>query len=136
MFALPLSELFNCHLTMKKILLPVLFAACFLSNAAWAQVQVYVGPRVGFGFSKFALSDGNEESMKSIRDFQDALPALHYGVVGQIAFTEAFSVQPEILYSRKGSNNYRLSSINYTAIRNYLEIPVLAKVSFGSPNTK
>lgn len=112
---------------MKKNLLVLLCAVC-MSYASMAQ-SVSVGPRVGVNFATQKLSGDDAAD-----DFNDAVKSatgLQAGLVLNLALNDMFSIQPELLYAQKG---FKLeegdTKLNFKA--NYLEVPVLAKIAFGS----
>ncbi|TPE44489.1 porin family protein [Pontibacter mangrovi] len=115
-----------------KTLLLTLVAAAGIAFAAEAQT-VSVGPRIGATFAKINFSGEDGDS-----DFNEAIKAnagLQFGAVANFAVNDMFSVQPELLYVQKG---YKISEEGMTLKlkANYLEVPVLAKASFGSDSYK
>jgi hypothetical protein len=107
-----------------KFLLTLLFVVCF---AATSMAQsITVGPRVGATFSKINIEDADDfnDEVKSLSGFQ-------IGAVANIMVNNLFSIQPELLFIQKGmrledGNEYMKTKYNY------LEVPVLAKVTFGT----
>ena len=94
---------------------------------------LYVGPKFGMGTS--FISNYTQGEQKT-RLFLNVVG----GVVGEFGITERLSIQPEILFSRKGGKSFfeyndpndaafDYKSINKT-IANYIGIPILAKYSF------
>lgn len=66
-------------------------------------------------------------------DDENARVGFHAGVYGQIFSTDAFAIQPELLYTTKGSETEFGGLIDQT-VRfnlNYLELPVLAVFKLG-----
>ena len=115
---------------MKKILLSLV---AFTSFGMVAHAQISIIPKAGVTFSNIAL--------KEARDGQKSKTGLVLGAgfnipLGQDGF---FSIQPEILYTQKG---YQTETFNKADSRkgeytfNYLEIPVLAKIAFGTETIK
>jgi opacity protein-like surface antigen len=115
---------------MKKILLSLV---AFTSFGMAAQAQVTIIPKAGVTFSNIAFKE-NQEGQGSTTGL--VLGAGFNFALDQDAF---FSIQPEILYTQKGFrtktfNNADSRERQYTL--NYLEVPVLAKIAFGSETIK
>ena len=113
---------------MKKHLL-VLLCAVSMSYVSMAQ-SVSIGPRVGVNFATQKLSGDDDE----VDEFNDAVKSntgLQAGLVLNLALNDMFSIQPELLYAQKG---FKLEEgdTKLTFKANYLEVPVLAKIAFGS----
>ncbi|HEY4653102.1 MAG TPA: porin family protein [Cyclobacteriaceae bacterium] len=66
-------------------------------------------------------------------DDENARLGFHVGVYGQILSSETFAIQPELLYTTKGSENEFGGLIDQTVEfnLNYLELPVLAVFKLG-----
>lgn len=121
---------------MKKTLL--LFASALTFGAA-AQAQVAIIPKGGLTLSTISYEKTDhfpieEDDSKSITGFVAGL-----GFNLPITKDGFFSVQPEVLYLQKGyridySNTF--GSIDQEEKFNYLEIPVLGKVNFGTETIK
>jgi hypothetical protein len=63
------------------------------------------------------------------------LTGIAFGAYATIGLLPNIAIQPEILYSQKGckeSGDFLGTPIEVTTRINYLEIPVLAKISFGA----
>ncbi|RZK93209.1 MAG: PorT family protein [Pedobacter sp.] len=103
---------------MKKL---ILASVLFLAGTAVKAQQVSLIPKAGINISKQAIQDIDGEKMKV--GFQG-------GVGFNIATGKNFSVQPELNYISKGTK-FEAGNINRKLNLNYLEIPVLAKYSFG-----
>lgn len=120
---------------MKRIQLFMLFLlAC--STLTFAQISV--GAKAGI-YTSFVdatdLSQGLSENM-------DGLTTPSFGLVAEVAFSNNFAIQPELLYTTKGfktsqGTGFNLGGFpigaNVTARTkiNYLEIPLLGKYKFG-----
>jgi hypothetical protein len=105
---------------MKKITL----LTTLLLGAASAQAQVSVMPKAGVTLSRIHY------------DNDPAGQEYQLGVVGGLAVPIAlgesrFSVQPELLFVQKGER-YETGGRESKTTLNYLEVPVLAKYTFGS----
>jgi hypothetical protein len=111
---------------MKKgfMLLVVLLSCITFSNA-----QVSLIPKGGVNVANVTF-DGD-------KDGADDYIGLNLGMGLNFSVTpdNFFSIQPELLFSQKG---YRVANdvSNYRNIYNYLEMPVLAKISFGGEKVK
>jgi hypothetical protein len=77
---------------MKKIILAVVLTACAI-NANSQDKKFRFGVKAGVNFAKFT---GSDEDVKMKTGF-------HVGIVAEYAFTEHFSIQPELLYSAQGT---------------------------------
>ncbi|EJF09024.1 MULTISPECIES: porin family protein [Pontibacter] len=113
-----------------KFLLTLLFAVG-MAFTSMAQ-SVSFGPRVGATFSKISLSDGDGNELE---DELKYTPGLQVGVVANFNVSELLSIQPELLFVQKG---YKLgdSDTHIKGTSNYIEVPVLAKITFGSEQVK
>ena len=114
---------------MKKILFAAI--ALFIGSGAIAQ-DVRLGIKAGTNFSTLTgLSD-------EISDMFGGLNKMGFGVhVGgflEYAFNERFSLHPEILYSRQGTDLdghlLKVSISGYYSL-NYINIPILLKVNIA-----
>lgn len=94
--------------------------------------SVSFGPRVGATFSKISLSDGEGDEME---DELKYTPGLQVGAVANFGVSELLSIQPELLFTQKG---YKIgdSDAYIKGTSNYIEVPVLAKITFGSEQVK
>jgi hypothetical protein len=114
----------------KQILLAA--ACCGLAFASQAQ-GIKVGPRIGVNFATMAF-DPEEEGFDP-----KSRTGLQAGLVVNIGVNEMFSIQPEILFSQKG---YKVEETEdgiegkLDVATSYLEVPILAKVQFGSGGVK
>ncbi len=99
------------------LVLSFLILAQFTLNA-----QTTVGLRAGINVTNISIS-GNTNDSKIGIDF---------GLLTEIAISEAFSIQPELHYSQKGdqTKNAFVGGTNKVTL-NYLQIPILAKYVFG-----
>lgn len=109
-----------------KFLLTLLFVVA-LGYTAMAQ-SVTIGPRVGATFAKVAMS---EEEDGISNDDIDSNPGLQFGAVANFMINDMFSIQPELLYIQKG---FKIGDdeMSLKGRANYFEVPVLAKVYFGT----
>ena len=104
---------------MKKSILIAVIAVLGFSTAASAQEFVYFGAKGGVNFSNMT-SDGFEEN--------NSRTGFHLGLVSEIPVSDRFSVQPEVLYSSKGTEaNSAIFGDNGEYQLDYIQVPVIAK---------
>lgn len=115
---------------MKKIKTILLIAfGVMMMSPAFSQDQnvTRVGVKGGVNFSNFRIGD----------DFADnnIKAGLNLGLFFKMPVSDAVAIQPEILYSSKGSkleyNNFLQGEGEYRFNFNYLELPILAVISLG-----
>ncbi len=106
---------------MKKQVL-LLSSACLLALGAQAQISII--PKGGITLSTVSYDDepGGQESKVGFVGGA----AVEIGIVRNF-----FAVQPELLFIQKGEK-HDAGGVTTRSTLNYLELPVLAKVSFGS----
>jgi hypothetical protein len=114
---------------MKKI---VLFTFLSLSVFSVSQAQISLLPRAGISISNVAF-DSNVTGQRSAIGFTGG-----FGVNFSLSDDDFFSIQPELLYVQKGYDirTAGLFAIDGTYRLNYLELPVLAKISFGTDQVR
>lgn len=107
-----------------KFLLALLFVVG-LGFTSMAQ-SISVGPRIGATFPKLNIGDEDD-----FNDEVQSMTGLQFGAVANVMVNDMFSIQPELLFVQKG---FKLEEDgDYMKTRyNYLEVPVLAKFSFGT----
>jgi hypothetical protein len=109
---------------MKKILLPL---GLFIGSVSLANAQATsFGVKAGVSLTN-ATGDGAGNNTKNIVGF-------HGGLFANFAINDAFSIQPEVLYSMKGLKSEGLiisSADEITSRLNYIDVPVLARVNAG-----
>lgn len=110
---------------MKKQLF---IGTCALFLTLCAQAQISIIPKGGITLStiSYDMEPNGQES--------------RFGFVGGAGFEfgiikNFFSVQPELLFIQKGEQ-YDEMQVKTKSTLNYLELPVMAKISFGSPAIK
>ena len=114
---------------MKKTLF--ILASLFVFGATHAQTVLTFGPKVGVNLS----------TLTGKSDFTDKklLTGFNAGLVLNVGINEIFSVQPELFFSQQG---YKISATildapaTITQTLNYINLPVLAKASFGERNIR
>ncbi|WP_412559780.1 porin family protein [Winogradskyella sp. MIT101101] len=97
---------------MKKLLFAIAFTAIGFTQHTNAQ-DVTFGAKAGLNVSNFSGGDADRNS----------LIGFHVGAVSEISLSERFSLQPELLYSRQGSEAQDVVKIKL----DYLAIPIMAK---------
>lgn len=107
---------------MKKLMLMGAFAVFGLSNVnaqddSASKLKVTFGAKAGVNF---ATVGGDETGGTSSRT------AFHVGGVAEIAISEKFSVQPELLYSAQGAVR-DFEGVDVDVKLDYLNIPIMAK---------
>lgn len=104
---------------MKKLILSLGLLAG-VSVAAHAQSGVRFGVKAGASLTSITGEDSDGLANKF---------GFNGGVVANFAFNDMISVQPEVLYSMKGAKE---DGGNGKFNLNYIDVPVLAKVSTGA----
>ncbi|QKG79379.1 porin family protein [Tenuifilum thalassicum] len=84
---------------------------------------VYVGPKVGMNLSKFSQWSYSNYTVKNRLGYQ-------LGVVGELGFTNRFSVQSEIVLISKGAIG-ETAGITETKRMPSIQIPILARYTFS-----
>ena len=108
---------------MKKIYLSVV-ALCFAMSA---MAQVQVGPKLGANFNKKAdgidTPEGTKEPFKV---------GINIGAAFSFSINENFAIAPELIFSQKGFKyKEEDGDDSYSVTTNYIDLPILARVSFG-----
>ncbi|MEJ7768175.1 MAG: porin family protein [Chitinophagaceae bacterium] len=85
------------------------------------------GVKGGVNLSNLYVEDADDENLKL---------GLNLGFYAKIPIAKGFSIQPELIYSSKGSkltyNNIILGRGEYRFNLNYVEVPVLAVINLAS----
>jgi hypothetical protein len=101
----------------------VVSCAAVISNDLFAQMRA--GVKGGLNVSNLYIDDVSDENARF---------GFNLGVYGQILSSDAFAIQPELLFSTKGSKiEYGGSLFDQTVKYNlsYLDLPVLAVFKLG-----
>jgi hypothetical protein len=109
--------------------LKTLIGGCVLAGlmAAQASAQTFnIGLEAGANFSNFVGST----DVSSFENAKDSKLGFVGGGFVCLNFGENFSVRPEILYAQKGA---AISGTSTSVQLDYIEFPVLLKLSLGSP---
>jgi hypothetical protein len=113
---------------LRKVLLVVVVAVL---TAGFAQAQFKIGARAGFNLTTVTGKD--------VPDNTKLKPGFQIGIVGDYAFSEAFSIQPGLLFAQQGFKNEDTEagvSIKQTYKLNYLQLPINAQYKFDLGGTK
>lgn len=130
---------------MKRLISFFLFMSIFLLLLQTSRAQVRIG--IQGGLSVPDLSGGNNE----ISQGYTSRRAPNFGITAEFAITNNFSIEPQINFDGQGgqrngvqpipspppnlpqlpSGDYYYANFNNMSILNYMEIPVLAKYTFG-----
>jgi hypothetical protein len=116
-----------------KFLLALLFVVG-LGFTSMAQT-ISVGPRLGVNFATQKVSGSDEDFADEWNDQVKSNGGLQVGAVVNVMVNDLFSVQPELLFVQKGFK-FEEDELSIKGKYNYLEVPVLAKLSFGTGNVQ
>jgi hypothetical protein len=105
-----------------------------LSFTSVAQ-SVTIGPRVGVNFATQVITGDDSQYADDWNDEVKAATGLQLGLVSNFALGQMFSIQPEFLYTQKG---YKFEDADRTVTGkyDYIDVPVLAKISLGASELK
>lgn len=95
-----------------------------LTNTAFAQARA--GVKGGLNVSNLYIDDVHDENARY---------GFNVGLYGQLLSSDRFALQPELLYSTKGSKAFYDNGIATQTIKynlNYLDVPVLAVFKLGN----
>ncbi len=108
---------------MKKIIFAlIIIITCLLIKV---NAQVSIGPKVGFNWAM--ITDTTSAGFKGV-----LTNGTHFGAVINYAINDKYSIQPEIIYSSKGSEQQTEDGAYYQKFStSYIEIPILVKRTFG-----
>ena len=117
-------------LIMKKLmqLLTLLALFAFATNLPAQSV----GVKAGVNLANIGGEDTEDGDFNSITGLQ-------FGAVLELPISDRFAIQPEVLYLQKGFGtelDILGTKITSTTTLNYLEIPILAKISLTDSPTK
>ncbi len=112
---------------MKKRIITLLLASVLVCGVTQAQ---YLGVKAGLNLSTLNIDDVEDENGRF---------GYHFGAFVYLPISDGFGIQPEVLYSTKGS----LSEYNFQTLignargeidlnLNYIDIPIMAVVKLGS----
>ena len=128
---------------MKKVLLFILFTG--LVNTSFAQLNL--GLRLNWNASKFVFkTPDNQEISASSQGFRSMF-GLSGGIMGNYKMNSHFSLQSEILfdamnacyykteYYTNDNGDYKAATNDFSVEMQYLEMPLIGKMSFGNAVT-
>lgn len=92
---------------------------CVLPNAVFAR-GLAVGPKLGLDLANLTGSDVQNNSIKIGAEIGGYLT---------YSFSDLIALQPELIYTMKGAN-FDVGGRTFSDNFNYLEIPILARLSF------
>ncbi|NUO00476.1 MAG: PorT family protein [Saprospiraceae bacterium] len=112
----------------KKMKFFVVALAVAFTTSAMAQLSI--GPRAAVNFSNAAFDSDEEVNSGNLLGFA-------FGAVAEIGISDMFAIQPEVSFSQSGfvlKDEFELlgESVDLNVRYNYLQIPLLAKLKFGS----
>lgn len=110
--------------TNLKLVLGTIVMVVLSASALHAQDERRMGIKGGLNLSNLYVDDVNDENARI---------GFNAGFYGQILSTDVFAIQPELLYTTKGSENEYDGIIDQTVKfkLNYLEVPLLAVFKLG-----
>ena len=110
-------------------LLALLFLLAFTFNAHAQSI----GPKAGINIASWAGDDTFDD------DAYGSATGLQFGAVAVIPVSDKFAIQPELVYLQKGSQlelDFLGDKITTTTTLNYLEIPILARITLTEGPTQ
>ncbi len=116
---------------MKKLNILLVLVLLFSLNG---YAQITLTPRVGTTFSTISFSDLIEEDLETGSSKQSAIGFIAGAEVG-FSISDMFSIQTGLNFTQKGTE-YEEFGATTTLTTNYIELPLLARVSFGSDKVK
>jgi Outer membrane protein beta-barrel domain len=124
---------------MKKFLQAVLYSCLFVS-ATFAQMRTTMGVRAGVNVATYAFKSDSPSPSGTDFPIKNAT-LLTVGLPFEMIFSDNFAIQGELNYVQKGFKfNFDFDlgqgssfKSNSTLAINWLEIPIMAKIKFGSP---
>src|SRR5688572_21019628 len=110
---------------MKKVLLIAVMAVTSLSLSAQSKIRSGFGIKGGVNFANINVKGSSEEF--NTKTFY------HAGLLSHIHVSDAFAIQPEVVYSRQGAETEDVGNGAREIVKlGYLNIPVLAQFMFGN----
>lgn len=109
----------------KFVLLSAVLLSCLATSSALAQKTARAGVKAGMNVSNLYINDVNDENARI---------GFNGGFYGQILSSEVFAIQPELLYSTKGTRADYSGFVINQKVRfnlNYIDLPVLAVFKLG-----
>lgn len=106
---------------MKKIFLSTMM---LIGAYGFTQAQISGGIKGGLNFAN------QEYSSDGFSISPDSRTAFHFGAFAVINFSDNLGLQPELLYSAKGSE-FDISGTSFEQKFNYLDVPILVRYSIN-----
>lgn len=108
----------------KILSVSLLFSALGVIFTETASAQTRAGVKGGLNVSNLYIDDVNDENARF---------GFNVGVYGQVLSSDVFAIQPELLFSTKGSKAEYTGLVDQTVKYNlnYLDLPVLAVFKLG-----
>jgi hypothetical protein len=103
---------------MKSKITLVVILLSVISFKGFSQAQVAIGLKGGLNLSKFDIS----QTVSNV----DNRTGYHGGVFALVKIA-SFGIQPEVLFSRQGTN-FTYNTTNYKANFDYINVPVMLKL--------
>ncbi len=125
---------------MPEILLNKLLGllTCFFILSIHSNAQLGIGTRLGFHIADQKIEDTIDDSLS-----YQSISHVSFGGIVAFEISEYFSIQPEFHFLQKGGKTIGEATSNLATIKletikrfQYLEIPLLAKLSLGSESIK
>jgi hypothetical protein len=110
---------------LKLVLLCTAVLTCLASSSLMAQKTARAGVKAGMNVSNLYIDNVHDENARI---------GFNGGFYGQILSSEVFAIQPELLYSTKGTRADYTGFVVNQKVRfnlNYLDLPVLAVFKLG-----
>ena len=107
---------------MKKVVLIAVMAVTSLSLSAQSKFTSGFGIKAGANFANLNVQGEEPFNTKTF---------YHVGLLSHIHVSDAFAIQPEVVYSRQGAET-KTSDPREIVKLGYLNIPVLAQFMFGN----
>ena len=110
---------------MKRTIFVFFLTLLFVYNSNAQYREVYYGAKVGGNLSHVMYNGNSDSFFNNNKMFLSS----HIGGFAEIVINEIFAVQPELLYSVKGSNFDLVGENNPKSsfVFKYISIPILAK---------
>lgn len=106
--------------TIKKAVAFIVFTSIFTINSFAQEENSEVGLKGGINFSNFYSDEVDDQNMRT---------SFQAGMYFKAALNHFLAIQPEVLYSRKGSttqyDNFLTGNGEFSNNLDYLEVPVL-----------
>src|SRR5205085_7184036 len=110
---------------LNSVLLCTALLTCLASSSLMAQKTARAGVKAGMNVSNLYIDNVHDENARI---------GFNGGFYGQILSSEFFAIQPELLYSTKGTRADYTGFVVNQKVRfnlNYLDLPVLAVFKLG-----